>query len=175
MNFNESWKVATIQNSREMFLWCFLAAGLLFFTAAPSFILSGLKMQNVATDIRLAFWKKMSLGVLGGIIGEVMAIAMYCPAESSWCRDMSAQGSYCDGQGPMVLIFAIPLCAIVGSCASMLWTWYSLSIQANHPWASVFSYCGGSRTVNVRFAIAIQTVYWATFAFAVYLWTRNLL
>ena len=132
-------------------------------------------MQNEETNLRLAFWKKVSLGILGGIIGEITAIAMYRPAESSWCKDMSAQGSYCDGQGPLVLILTVPLCAIFGSCASMLWTWYSLGISANNPSVSVFSYRGKNRLLNVVIAVAVQAGYWAFFALAVYRLTRNLL
>jgi uncharacterized membrane protein HdeD (DUF308 family) len=164
-----------IHNLRELFLWCFPAAFLLFFAVTPSFILSGLKMQNEATGLKLGFWKKVFLGILGGIVGEITAIAMFYPAESSWCRDMYAKGSYCDGQGPLVLILTIPLCAILGSCASILWTWYSLRIRANNPWASVFSYCGRNRTLNVGIAIAIQALYWAIFALAIYHYTRSLL
>lgn len=115
------------------------------------------------------------LGILGGLVGEITAIAIFPSAESNWCRDMSAQGSYCDGQGPLVLIPTVPLCAILGSCASIFWTWYSLRIRANAPWASVFSYCGRNRALNVGFAVAVQAVYWAIFALAVYLYTRNLL
>jgi hypothetical protein len=113
LNFNDNrWRVTNIQNLREWFLWCFLAAFPLFFAVTPSFILSGMKMQNKRTGLRLAFWKKASLGILGGIVGEIIAIAMYHPAESSWCNDMSAQGSYCGGQGPLVLILTVPLGAI---------------------------------------------------------------
>lgn len=160
---------------RELFAWCFLAAFLLFFAVAPSFILSGLKMQNVTTGLKLAFWKKMFLGILGGIVGEITAIVMFYPAESSWCRDLYARGSYCDGQGPFILILTVPLCAIIGSCASILWTWYSLGIRANSPWASVFSYCGGNRTLNIGIAVAVQAVYWAIFAWTIYLFSCNLL
>ncbi len=174
-----------IQNFRELFLWCFPAAFLLFFAATPSLILlaaaryivSRLEMspQNEATGFKLGFWKKVLLGIIGGIVGEITAVAMFYPAESSWCRDMYAQGSYCDGQGPLVLILTIPLCAILGSCAAILWTWYSLRIRANNPWASIFSYCGRNRALNVGLAVSFQTVYWAIFALTVYLYTRNLL
>jgi hypothetical protein len=132
-------------------------------------------MQNVGTDLRLAFWKKVSLGVLGGIVGEITAIAMYRPAESSWCRDMSAQHSYCDGQGSLVLILTVPLCAIFGSCISMLWTWYSIGLPADNPWVSVFSYRGKNRVMNVGFAAAIQAIYWLIFALSVYRLTRSVL
>ena len=174
-----------IQNLRELFLLCFTTAFLLLLAVTPSLILLAAgryivscletSPQNEATGLKLGFWKKVFLGILGGIVGEITAIAMSFPAESSWCKDMSAQGSYCDGQGPMVLILTVPLCAILGSCASIFWTWYSLRIPANNPWASVFSYCGSNRTLNVGFAVAFQTVYWAIFALAVYLYTRNLL
>ncbi len=171
--------------SRELFLWSSLTATLLFITVFPSLILmaatrvilSSLKMspQNDGTNLRLGFWKRVFLGILGGLVGEITAIAVYLPAESKWCRDMSAQGSYCDGQGPLVLILTVPLCAILGSCVSLLWTWCSLGIRANNPWASVFSYCGRNRALNVGLAVAVQAVYWATFALAVYRLTRNLL
>ena len=177
--------MAHIPNFRDMFLLCFTAAFLLFIAATPSLVLLAasryvvsrldISPQNQATGPKLGFWKKVFLGILGGIVGEITAIAMLFPAESSWCRDMSAQGSYCDGQGPMVLILTVPLCAILGSCASIFWTWFSLRIRANNPWASVFSYCGRNRALNVGFAIAIQAIYWAAFASAVYLYTRNLL
>jgi hypothetical protein len=134
-----------------------------------------MKMQNKRTGLRLAFWKKASLGILGGIVGEIIAIAMYHPAESSWCRDISAKGSYCNGQGPLVLILTVPLGAILGSRVSMVWTWYCLRIRADNLWASVFSYCGRNRALNVGFAVAVQAVHWATFALAMYLLTRNLL
>jgi len=152
-----------------------MAAFLLFFAATPSFILSGLKMQKAGTNLKLAFWKKMSLGILGGIAGEVMSIAMYWLADSSWCRDMSSQGSYCDGQGPMVLVYTVPLSAILGSCDSMLWTCCSVAMPSNRSWASIFSYRGNNKALNVGFAIAVQIAYWTLFAFAVYLVTRNLL
>jgi hypothetical protein len=57
----------------------------------------------------------------------------------------------------------------------MLWTWYSLRIPANKPWASVFSYRGKNRALNVGFAVAVQAVYWAIFALTVYRLSRNLL
>ena len=177
--------MAHIQNFRELFLWCFAAAFLLFFAATPPLILLAvaryvvsrleISPQNQATGPKLSFWKKVFLGTLGGIVGEITAIAMLFPAESSWCKDMSAQGSYCDGQGPMVLILTVPLSAILGSCASIVWTWHSLHIRANNPWASVFCYCGRNRTLNVGIAIAIQALYWAIFALAIYHYTRSLL
>jgi hypothetical protein len=160
---------------KESFAWCFLAAFLLLFAVGPSFILSGLKMQIETTGLKLAFWKKLLLGVLGGLVGEVIAVAIFPAAESKWCTDMYARGSYCDGQGPLVCILTVPLCAIVGSCVSVLWTWYSLRIRANSPWASMFSYCGGNRTLNVGLALAVQAVYWAIFAWAIYLFTCSLL
>jgi hypothetical protein len=166
-------------------LWCFAAAFPLFFAATPPLILLAaaryivsrleISPQNQATGPTLGFWKKVFLGTLGGIVGEITAIAMLFPAESSWCRDMSAQGSYCDGQGPMVLILTVPLSAILGSCASIVWTWYSLRIRANNPCASVFSYFGRNRALNVGIAIAIQALYWAIFALAIYHYTRSLL
>lgn len=177
--------MAHIQNFSELFLCCFAAAFLLFFAATPSLVLltvsryvvSRLEFspQNQASGLKLGFWKKVFLGTLGGIVGEITAIAMLFPAESSWCRDMSAQGSHCDGQGPMVLILTVPLSAILGSCASIVWTWCSLRIRANNPCTSVFSYCGRNRLLNVGIAVAIQALYWAIFALAIYLYTRNLL
>jgi hypothetical protein len=177
--------MAHVQNFREIFLWCYLAAFLLFVAATPSLVLLAasryvvsrleISPQNPATSLKFGFWKKVFLGILGGIVGEITAVAMFLPAESSWCSDMFAQGSYCDGQGPMVLILTVPVCAILGSCISTLWTWFSLRIRANNPWASVFSYCGKNRALNLGFALAFQTVYWAIFALAVYLYTRNLL
>jgi len=174
-----------IQNFGEFLAWCFLAAFLLFFAVTPSLALLGAARyivsclekspQSGGTDPKLGFWKKVFLGILGGIVGEITAIAMSFPAESRLCRDMSAQGSHCDGQEPMILILTVPLCAILGSCVSIFWTWYSLRIRANHPWASVFSYCGSNRALNVGFAVAAQAVYWAIFALAVYLFTSNLL
>jgi hypothetical protein len=176
LDFCKYWlKVINILNLRELFLWCSPAAFLLFLAATPSFILSGLKMQNEGTNLRLSFWKKVSLGILGGIVGEITAFAMLWPAESSWCRDMSAQGSYCDGQGPLVLIITVPIAAIFASSISMLWSWFGLRIPANNPWTSVFSYRGKHRVVNAGTAVAIQAVYWAIFALAVYRLTRNLL
>ena len=65
------------QKFPRIILWCFLAAFLLFFAATPSFILSGLKMQNEGTGLRLGFWKKVSLGILGGIAGEITAFGIY--------------------------------------------------------------------------------------------------
>ena len=149
----------------------------LILLAAARYIVSCLKTspQIDTPGLKLRFWKKVFLGVFGGAAGQITAIAMLFPAESSWCRDMYAQGSYCDGQGPLVLIFTVPLCAILGSCAAILWTWYSLRIRANSPWASVFSFCGGNRALNLGLAVAVQAVYWAIFALAVYLYTRSLL
>jgi hypothetical protein len=177
--------MAHIQNFRELLLWCSSAALLLFFASTPPLVLLAasryvvsrleISPQNQASGLKLGFWKKVFLGTLGGIVGEITAFAMLFPAESSWCRDMSAQGSYCDGQGPMVLILTVPLSAILGSCASIVWTWSSLRIRASNPWASVFSYCGRNRSLNVRIAIAIQALYWAIFALAIYLYTRSLL
>ena len=177
--------MTNIPISRELFLSCFLIAFLLFFAAAPSWILlavdsvisRGLKTppEDEATNPRLGFWKKVFLGFLGGLVGEITAMAVFPAAESKWCRDMYAQGSYCDGQGPLVCILTVPLCAIVGSCVSTLWTWYSLGIRANSPLASVFSYRGGNRALNVGLAVAVQAVYWAIFARIIYLFTCDLL
>jgi hypothetical protein len=132
-------------------------------------------MQNTETGTGLAFWKKAVLGTLGGLVGTGAAIGVYYPAESKWCSDMFAQGSYCSGQGVLVLGITVPLCAVVASSISMLWTWYSIRIPPNAPWASVFSYSGRNRARNVACAVAIQAVYWAVFAFASYRLTLNLL
>jgi len=149
----------------------------LILLAAARYIVSCLKTppQNDAPRLKLGFWKKVFLGFLGGLVGEITAIAIFPSAESKWCSDMYAQGSYCDGQGPLVCILTVPLCAILGSCAAILWTWYSLRIRANSPWASVFRYSGGNRAANVGLAVAVQTVYWAIFAWAIYVFTCNLL
>jgi hypothetical protein len=160
---------------RELALWGSLGVFLLLVFVAPSFILSGLKMQNEAAGVRLVFWKKMLLGIVGGLVGAVVAIAVYPLAESAWCRDMFAQGSYCDGQGPLIMGLTVPAFAIVGSCVSMLWTWCSLRIPANSPLASVFSFRGRNRALNVGLAAAVQLVYWAVFAWIVYGVSRSLL
>ncbi|MGA3008863.1 MAG: hypothetical protein ABSD72_01250 [Terracidiphilus sp.] len=171
-----------IQSLRDVFYLIVLS---LSFAVIPSWILLAVSRvigwslktspQEEAADVRLGFWKNVFLGALGGFVGEVMAVAMLYPAESSWCRDMYAQGSYCDGQGPLVLILTVPLCAIIGSCTAIIWTWYSLGIRANNPWASVFSYRGRNRALNVGLVIAVQAVYWVIFAWAIYLFTRSLL
>jgi hypothetical protein len=132
-------------------------------------------MRNAEGSLKLGFWKKISIGLLGGIAGEVAAFAVFFQAQSNWCRDMVAQGSYCDGQGPLVLILTVPLSAVVAATVSMLWTWASLAIPAQSPWASVFGYRGNNRLLNVALVLAVQAVYWAIFALAVYRLTRNLL
>lgn len=116
----------------------------------------------------LPFWKKLLLGTLGGAIGEVVAISVCSPALSRWCRDLSAQGYSCDGQGSLILIFTIPVCALLGSCVSTVWTMYSLRIPAQKAHASVFTYRGENRALNVAVAIAIQAAYWSLFALAGY-------
>ncbi|MDR3741531.1 MAG: hypothetical protein P4L40_21140 [Terracidiphilus sp.] len=123
----------------------------------------------------LAFWKKLLLGMLGGAIGEVVAVSVCGPAISSWCRDLSAQGYNCDGQGSLILVFTIPLCAVLGSSLSTIWTWYSLRIPAERAYGSVFRYRGVKRALNVAVAIAIQAVYWSLFAFAAYQLTLGML
>ena len=172
-------------NMHDFSGFIYLAVNLLFITVMPSLILLGISRvillmftapsEDERTHPKLAFWKKVLLGSLGGMIGEITAVAVYHSAESSWCRDMSAQGSYCDGQGIMVLFLTVPLGAILGGCISVLWTWYSLLIRATKPWASIFSYCGGNRALNLGFAAAVPIVYWAIFALAMYRLTRNLL
>jgi hypothetical protein len=165
-------------HTRDLRDWSFLASLVVFFllpAITPSAILSFVKMQNKETGIKLVFWKKLLLGTLGGILGEVAAIAMYHPAESKWCSDEFARGSYCDGQGPLILVLTVPLFAILASCVSMLWTWYSLSIPASSRWASVFSYSGKNRALNAGFALAVQAVYWTIFTLAVYRLSRSLL
>ena len=158
---------------------------LLLATAVPAWILlAGSQVlrsslnepaQNVAIRPTLAFWKKLLLGTLGGVIGEVIAIAVYRPAEESWCRDMAAQGSYCDGPGPLILIVTVPLCGIIGSCVATVWTWFSLRVSPESPYASVVSYRGENRALNVAIAVAIQLCYWSLFALAAYRVTRGLL
>ena len=150
---------------------------LLLCIVIPALVFSGLKVswKNEWREFKLGFWKKVILGILGGLAGEITAFAVFFLAESNWCKDMNSQGSHCDGQGPLVLILTVPLCGMIGSCASMLWTWVSIAIPANKPWASVFSYSGGNRAPNIGSTVAVQALYWAIFALAVYHLTRNLL
>jgi hypothetical protein len=165
-------------------LLTFIAVSLLL-TGLPAWVLlAGAQMlrsiSNKSTPGKiaktsLAFWKKLLLGTLGGAMGEVVAISVYGPAESSWCREMSARGSHCDGQGPLILIFTIPICALLGSCVSTIWTAYSLRTPAQKTHASVFIYRGEKRALNVAVAITIQTVHWTVFAFAAYHLTLDML
>ncbi len=148
---------------------------LLLPVVAPPLILSFVRMQNRETGVRRAFWKKAALGTLAGLVGAGVAFAVFYPALAKVCSDMVARGSCCDGQSPLVLGITVPLCAVVASSISTLWTWYSFRMPPSSPWASVFTYVGGNRTRNVACAAAIQAVYWAIFAFAGYCLTRNLL
>ena len=170
---------------QDAVLLLIVIAVLLLATAVPVWILlAGAQVlrsslnrpeKNVAVRPALVFWKKLLFGALGGVIGEVIAIAVYRPAEASWCRDMAAQGSYCDGQGPLILAFTVPLCGIIGSCVATVWTWFSLRISSESPYASVFSYRGENRARNAAIAVAVQLAYWSLFALAAYRVTRGLL
>lgn len=131
--------------------------------------------QNAGVNQKLHFWKKLLLGIAGGFIAEIVAIAVYSPAEARWCREMAARGSYCDGQGVLILIFTVPLGAILGSFISLLWTWCSLRIPASSPWASVFTYSGKNRALHLGLALAIQIAYWSIFTLAAYLQACDLL
>ena len=163
-----------IRDLRDWSFCAFLATFFVLPAITPSVILS-LVMQNKQAAMKLAFWKKVLLGTLAGFVGEVAAIGMYFRAESKWCSDEFARGSYCDGQGPLILVFTVPLFAIVASCVCLLWTWYSLRLPANSRWASVFSYSGPNRASNTGFALAVQAVYWAIFVLAAYRLSRFLL
>ncbi len=166
-----------VQSFRDLILSCCLPASLLLAFMIPSFILSFLKItwQCDGRSLKLSYWKKIILCGFGGLTGAIIAIAVFPFANSNWCRDMSAQGSHCDGQGGLILIITVPLCIVIGSCASILWTWISVAIPAQKPWASIFSYGGGNRAMNVAFAVAIQILYWTIFALITYSLTRSLL
>jgi hypothetical protein len=115
--------------------------------------------------------------MLGGLVGGITAIAVFSPAQSAWCQAESARGSYCDGDGPMLLFaLTIPLGAVVASSIAVLWTWFSFLIPADRLYASVFTYRGDRRGLNVGIALAVQAVYWSIFAVALYALTlRELL
>jgi hypothetical protein len=158
-----------------LLLFSGILSWILFHGAHILFPISEERQGNDGIKKGQGAWKQVLLGTLGGFAGEVAAIAIYPTAESTWCRDMSAQGSYCDGQGPMVLILTVPLFAILGSCISLLWTSYGGHVPAESPRASVFSYRGGDRVLNIGFAVAVQATYWTIFTLAAYLLTRSLL
>jgi len=160
---------------KSMSVFLGLAAVLLLLPMVPSFVLSLLKMRNEAANVNLAFWKKFGLGEVGGLVGAIASIAALYSAEPQWCADMSAKGSYCDGQGGLILIFTLPVATVVGVIVAMLWSWSSLRISANSPWTSVFSYRGENRAKNVGIAIAIQIAYWAIFFLAFRAFSLSLL
>ncbi|HEX8713115.1 MAG TPA: hypothetical protein VF730_14645 [Terracidiphilus sp.] len=157
-----------IHELRDVSDWVFLAAFFLLPAVTPSVIFSFIRMQNKETGIKLAYWKKLALGALAGFIGEVVAIGMFFSALSKICRYELARGSYCSGEEPLILVFAVPLCAVVASCISMFWTWRSMRIRSNSRWASVFSYSGKDRAMNAGCAVIVQAIFWASFTFAVY-------
>jgi hypothetical protein len=158
---------------QELFRWLFFAGGVLCFSLGPSLvpslIFSGLGMRNEETSKRLSYWKKVSIGMLGGVVGGITAIAVFFPAQSAWCTAESAKGSYCDGDGPMLLVaLTIPVGSFVASSIAVLWTWFSFLIPADRHSASVFTYRGDLRGLNVGIALAVQSVYWSIFAVALY-------
>jgi hypothetical protein len=108
----------------------------------------------------------VTLGLLGGLAGEISAICSLSFGEWWVCR---TEHQLCnDGQGGMALIFTIPALSLFGSIITLLWTWASLRIPADMPWASVFSYSGTRRSLNWICAIAIQLIFWSLLTFAVF-------
>ena len=124
---------------------------------------------------RWTFWRRLGFAVFGAFLAEIIAVLVYGLAESKWCRDMFARGTYCDGQGPMILILIVPLCAILASCISSGWTWYSLRASVQSPRAPILSYRGSNRMLNIGFVVTVQALYWSTFTLAIYFLTLHLL
>jgi hypothetical protein len=153
-----------------------LLATFLFCAAVPAVTaLAVLREFSVPLKDRLTFWKKLGLATFGALLAELIAVLAYTPAEAKWCADMTARGTYCDGQGPMILIFSVPLCAVLASCISSSWSWYRLRPSAKSPWAAVFSYRSPIGILNIGVAVAIQMLYWGIFALTTYWFTLHLL
>ena len=161
----------------------FCLAAVLFLPVIPPLILFsaagiirsslGMVLQSRDKNRKWTFWRDVLLGALGGLAAETAAIATFFPALSRWCWDSSVRGSYCNGFEVFALLFIVPFCAIFGSSVSMLWTWYSRRMPANNVWASVFTYSGRHRALNLALAIVVQAVYWALFALAVYFYVAK--
>ncbi len=130
-------------------------------------------MQNEDAHRELTYWKKVSLGMLGGIVGGITAFAVFFPAQSAWCRAEEANGSYCRDGAMILFALTVPLSVVLGSIISLLWTWFSLLIPADCLYASVFSYCGDGRKLNAGIALAVQAFYWSSFAIALYRFTLS--
>jgi hypothetical protein len=149
---------------------------LVFFVFSIAFTVLLLKTQNEEVGLELALWKKVLLGVLGGLSGAIAAIVVVDPAVSAWCRELYSKGWQCNGGlGSLFVIFTVPFGAILGSGVSVLWTRWTIRVPATRPWASVFSYCGRNRALNIGIAIAVQAIYWTIFVWVMYLISLKLL
>ena len=113
------------------------------------------------------------LGLLGGIVGEYVAVSTLCIGEEWICHTLNQLCN--DGQGGLAFIFTIPFCSFVCSGLALFWTWLSLRFREDAPWASVFQYSGPSRLLNWNFAIAIQLVYWSLFWFGFFYLTIKII
>jgi hypothetical protein len=107
-----------------------------------------------------------SLGLVGGLMGEFTAVSSLSLGTWWWCLKGS---QVChDGQAGMVLIFTVPALSFFCSVLSLLWTWASLRIPSNNPFASVFRYSGSNRLLNWTCAIAIQLLFWPLLTIVVF-------
>jgi hypothetical protein len=99
------------------------------------------------------------LAVLGGIAGDFAAVDSRAIGEWWICR---TQHRLCnEGQGGLMLIFSVPVLAVLGALVAWGWTWLSLRIPPHQPWASIFCYRGSLRWLNLLLALIIPTAFWA--------------
>ncbi len=103
------------------------------------------------------------LGLIGGIAGECMAVfSLFLSTELSCIRG----GQLChDGQAGMELMLTVPLFSLLGSVVAILWTRLTLQFSSQKIYASIFTYAGPSRTLNLSVSLASVFAMWLISAF----------
>jgi hypothetical protein len=98
------------------------------------------------------------LGLIGGFAGECMAVCSLFFATEWSC--FKGQQLCHDGQAGMELMFTIPFFAVLGSIVAILWTRLTLRFSPQKIYASILTYAGPSRTLNLSASMAFVFAMW---------------
>ena len=114
-----------------------------------------LAMAAAAKPRRLQY---LIAGFLGSVGGEFCGVASLFLSLWLSCR---GQSQYCNSaQGDMGLIITVPAGSLLGCVFALFWTWMSLNVSSESPWAWVSRYSGASQVKNWTCAIGVPMAFW---------------
>jgi hypothetical protein len=112
-------------------------------------VLPSIFAMAIAERDRLQY---LIVGLLGGIAGESCGVASLFLSLYFSCL---GQQNCNTAQGDMGLLITLPVGSILGCLFTLFWTWATLNIASDSPWAWISHYSGAKPVKNWTYVIGV--------------------